>query len=374
MALPQTGVTLVAAGAPQFQSDMAAAQSAVDSFGASAGGAASQGLTAFGNAAAAGTSFLGNLGGALQSSLGVFGSFASGVANFLSPIGDLFDLVVRRIERLLVGQALRAVEQFIGGLITAATKGSELDTALGRLQTTLDNVSKVSLSPLVDQLGKIADKAGPAIAGFVQAAETQFSNLATNAFTWGSNVVTQFANGMWAAVGQVLDALTAIAEQIAYFLAPGSPPRILPKLDQWGTDAANEFLSGWSKADFSVFNDLSSTLTSLIQSLPVGIGKGGQANQVGLIDRVLGTREGIAQAVEELQTAGTISQSTINQITASVGTASASVRDFLVSTIKLQAANQGVAAAQANLNAVTKTYQDLLKPVDAQIAGITEAQ
>lgn len=368
MALPKTGVQLVADGADTFNKAMEAATASVDSFGKSASGAAAQGVSTFGKALDAGIGFVSNLGGSLKSTLGIFGGFGSGVASILNTLGSLFDRVFNQILRVTLRTIIRDVENFIGSMVSASIAGTQLEKDLGRLDESLKEVSKASFAPLVSELGSLVEKAAPSFLGVVQAAETYLGGIGKNALVWGENVVNQFAQGMFDAIGSILSALTSIANLVSYYLSPGSPPRLLPDIDKWGTAAANEFFGGWAKADFTVFNDLSSTLTSLIQSLPTG------NKDTSVIPRILGAREDLAGAVEELRATGSITSATMDKITAAVGTSDASVRAYLESMVRLQAANQGVKDAQDNLNKVTQTYNDLLKPVDAAIAGITEAQ
>lgn len=344
MALPPVGVTLTAQDANAFEAALKSANSTIASFG---------------QAATAVTSSVNS----------AFGGLASAASNILAPVTSIFDKIFNQVFRVLVRQAVREVENFIGSIAEAAIKGSDLETSISRLGVSLDSVAKSAFAPFVDQLGGMVANAAPAFLGVVQAAESYLGGLGQSALAWGSNLVTQFAQGMWDGVGAILSVLTDIANLISYWLSPGSPPRLLPDIDKWGTAAANEFFGGWGKADFSIFTDLSGTITNLIRSIPLPKG-----DQVGVVPSILGAREGIAAAVEELKTAGAISVETMNRITAAVGTSDDSVRAYLESMVRLQSASDTVKAAQDELNAATERYQSLLKPIDAQLAGITEEQ
>jgi hypothetical protein len=300
----------------------------------------------------------------------------SAINRGLESVGRMANEVVvgalRRVGELAVDALVaagRAAARYSADILQAAVDTSPLGDTLDRIKPSLVDITRVSFAPLFEQLDGMVQRAAPAFLGLVGAAETYLGGLAQSALSWGEGTIDSFAQGMWNAIGSVLDVLSSIGNAISYWLAPGSPPNLLPELDKWGTDAINEWLSGWGKGDFGVFNDLSSTLTSLIRSLPVPAG-----DQVGVIPRILGTREAIAQAVEEMRTAGAVSASTMDAIVAQVGTADASVRAYLESMIKLEASNQAVSDAQAALNQATDAYAELLKPIDDQLASISEEQ
>lgn len=277
----------------------------------------------------------------------------------------------RRLGELAVNGLLRAAQAasvFSQEILRAAFDNSDFDNTLGEVHQSLVNLTRTNFSPLVSQLDQLVKKTAPAFLGVVDFAQQSLAGLASNSLVWGQNVITQFANGMWNGVSAVMDALVAIGNMITSWLAPGSPPRLLPDIDQWGTDAMNEWLGGWAKGDFDIFRDISSTLEALIRSTSVG------GDDTDLIPRILGSREGIAQAVDELRTTGQVAESTIQAIMQQVGTADAGVRDYIQSIIALQAADEAVAEAQSDLNAIMAEYEALLKPIDDAISEIDEAQ
>lgn len=306
------------------------------------------------------------------SSLGKANAASDAAARGIGFIGQVAIGATRRLGELAVDglvAAGRAAFRFGADIAKAAVDVSPLGDTLDRLKPSLVEVTRVSFAPLFDSLDKLVQRAAPSFLAFVGAAEETLGGLAIQGLAWGEGFINSFAAGMWAAVGNVISVLTSIAQAITYWLAPGSPPRILPDLDQWGTDAMNEWLNGFNKADFGIFNDLSNTLTGLIRSLPVAGG-----DKLGVIPRILGAREGIAKAVSELRTAGAVSEATLQSIIGNVGTADDSVRAYVESLVKLNAADQVVSEAQARLTAATKAYNDALKPLDSQLANISESQ
>lgn len=91
----------------------------------------------------------------------------------------------------------------------------------------------------------------------------KLGQLAVDAFEWGANIVRQFASGIEGS-GYVADSLQRIADDIAYWLMPGSPPRLLPDLPEWGKGALEAYLSGWEGVGSP---DVKSYLADALKSL-----------------------------------------------------------------------------------------------------------
>lgn len=107
------------------------------------------------------------------------------------------------------------------------------------------------LDKLTGQIGSFAKKSTEVLSDFGQFANNLFSDLFNNISDYGSGLTESFADGISAAAGAVYDALSAIGKTITYWLIPGSPPKLLPNIDKWGTAAANQFLKGFTSADYS---------------------------------------------------------------------------------------------------------------------------
>ena len=328
--LTPVGVELVAAGGAQFAAGVQAASKQLNVLERSA------------KSATAGVNLLGQIGIGVLREIGAIGVRA-------------------------LAQAGRAALNFASDLTAAALENSALSKTVDTLYNSLVEVTRVSFTPLANQINQLATQAAPAFLGVVQRAEEAFAGLASNALTYGQNVVAQFAQGLWDGFVYVVDALTGLGDLISGWLAPGSPPKILPELDQWGTDAMNVYLSGWTKANFDIFNTIGSEIESLLRAQA-------PKNDTGLIPRILGTREAIAAAVEQARQMGQVTTESLNNIYKAAGATTPAVQDYLKSVFTLDLANKNLSAAQAELNRVTAEYQDLLKPIDAQLAGISESQ
>lgn len=308
--------------------------------------------------------------GKAVSSLNVFERAGKLAAASLKALDQVITGALRRIGELFVDGLIRAGRElfrFGQRVVEAAAEGTALDKSLDAMGQRLLGITKFNLDPLFTQLDGLLTRAAPAVEGFVNFFTSSLSGIAQDALTYGENISISLANGLWAGANAILDALIDIANMITYWLSPGSPPRLLPDLDTWGTEAANVYLAGWGNADFDVFNTISGTIEALLRSAaPRG--------DTNLIPTILGTREAIAQAIDQARELGTVTQASLDAIFQAAGATTPAMREYLESTFRLELANDNLSLAQLELNRVTKQYQDLLAPLDAEINAISEAQ
>ena len=96
-----------------------------------------------------------------------------------------------------------------------------------------------------------------------------FAGLAADAFSWGANIVRELAAGITGS-DYVAQALDDLAAQLTYWLAPGSPPRLLPDLTRWGMGAADAYFAGWSEAGPAAqayLNDLAKSVAPYLEDI-----------------------------------------------------------------------------------------------------------
>jgi hypothetical protein len=104
---------------------------------------------------------------------------------------------------------------------------------------------------------------------FVNNTSNSFVDLLISVTEYGYGLISSFADGIYAAINVVADALASMGDMITYWLAPGSPPNLLPDIDDWGTAAAQEFLDGFNEADIKVINDFGKTIEDTLSKLNV---------------------------------------------------------------------------------------------------------
>lgn len=104
---------------------------------------------------------------------------------------------------------------------------------------------------------------------FVNNTSNSFVDLLISVTEYGYGLISSFADGIYAAINVVADALASMGDMITYWLAPGSPPNLLPDIDDWGTAAAQEFLDGFNEADIKVINDFGKTIENTLDKLQI---------------------------------------------------------------------------------------------------------
>jgi hypothetical protein len=160
----------------------------------------------------------------------------------------------------------------------------------------------------MDGLGRMdmsaAQTAGH-IAGF-------FFGLAKQAVSWGFNIVDSLSVGILGALELVSRALGALGRMISGWLKPGSPPKLLPNLDEWGTEAAEVWLAGWTEADFGALREFGQVARDAIQAI------GGEDVEGASLVRV---SQGFAALLEQVRRTGHASVELFAEIREAAGAA-----------------------------------------------------
>jgi TP901 family phage tail tape measure protein len=137
------------------------------------------------------------------------------------------------------------------------------------------------------------------LGGLTRAMSGTLGDVERNANGWGRNIVIQLARGMAAAATAVIRVVNSIGIAITKLLKPGSPPKLLPEIDDWGTGTIDAWLSGFTAADFSVFDDLADTVERHLRNIA-------PADDTTLIERILGSREVLADIIRQIRETGQI--------------------------------------------------------------------
>lgn len=137
---------------------------------------------------------------------------------------------------------------------SAATMLRELaNEALGPMASLMARTVAPAVDIVIERLHGLGLAAIESGKTFIQAQSATFSQAAQNAAVWGFNIVAQLSAGMIQGAAEVLvAAMNFISRMLEAWLAPGSPPRVAPQLPQWGAAAMEQFLLGFTMADFDI--------------------------------------------------------------------------------------------------------------------------
>lgn len=240
------------------------------------------------------------------------------------------------------------VLQILGGIVAFIN---------GQYVTAFIALSYVSAS-VKGSLDTIAAGARDFLGG-VQAAlngaELAFANSLSNVVSYGAAMVNAFAEGILMSVSAVANALAAIGDMVSYWLAPGSPPRIAPDIDKWGTSAAEEFLKGFSEADLNTIGDFGSSIEEILKVLEVPDVD---------VENVVRT---FAEGFSNIQGGGDFGAENMARITELAGEAAPEVE-------KLTSRYIDLINEQSTLNALTKQYDTELQAAQSTLDGFANTE
>lgn len=224
-----------------------------------------------------------------------------------------------------------AVEGQLGKFYTTVLKSPEVNAAIERL---------------TEAVAKLAPYAS-ALAGF-------FTEIAAKAISWGTNITGSLADGLVAGARMVYQALMSLGGFIEYWLKPGSPPKLLPKLTVWGTGAANAYLEGWGKADFSTLTELGDVIEATLRNM-VSMG---DLPEKQLIPLLMGSQEDIAEAIEMVRTMGSVTEEAFQKIREAAGPAADIIDEYVSRYFEAEKASERVAKAQDELTQATQRAEE----------------
>lgn len=218
-----------------------------------------------------------------------------------------------------------------------------------------------------------------------------FNAFAADAKSWGQNIGIQLGNGIINAAIYVVKALTYLGQIISNWLKPGSPPKLLPDLDDWGTEAAQVWLDGWTSADFTVFNEIASQVESYVRNVNNMLESMGDSNATSNIaETIFSIRQVIQEAIDNLISkttfdsitiGGSISfeaisqiEQAIDKIREAVGHSNIALEEYVRSMLQLEVVSRAVSDAQAHLAETEKMFDDALSPLQKRLDEISKAR
>lgn len=251
-------------------------------------------------------------------------------------VGEVLLDTFNRIYANLVIYLIPAIKDFFSALGIGSPTVMQLASVLIIMSEAVILVIRAlstAVRKVTDFISTLSEKFG-----------TTFADVIKNAAGWGSGIIQALAEGMAKAVIYIIQVLNAIARIFTYWLHTSSAPKLLPDLAKWGKGAMEAWLEGWTSADFGLFRDITSVVSSFIRSIAHTI------PEANLIPRIIGARGAIEKAVNEIKKFGTITASTMKRIVNSVGSASEAMHNFVRETFEFAQISGIVKAAKKLLD------------------------
>lgn len=302
--------------------------------------------------------------------------------NELVPVLSQFtDLLQSRLLPVLtlVGQGLGTVTRWviankeailkgaivIGSMIAAyivVVKWTAIWTAVSAAATLATSALGAAIafltSPIAIVAAAVAGLVGLFVFSFSDIKEKTggfFQGMGKDLFSFGHGIIMALAQGMAAAIGAILDVLNAIGGLIANWLSPGSPPKLLPDIDKWGMGAMQEYLKGFTMADFDVFGQASDTIEKYLRGIDMPEDK--------LVPTIAKSRTALSALIKEYRDTGKVGEESFQNLFKAIGMANPAMQQYLRETIAVQ-------MAQEKLNNISKKYNEILSPLTTELAGI----
>lgn len=228
------------------------------------------------------------------------------------------------------------------------------------------NQERILAARREDALARIGQAFAPIYLTILQG----INSVIDQVLPYGEGIVRSLATGMVRGIIWLLPVIRNIRDFFIEWLRPSSPPKILPDLAKWGTEAMQVYLNAWSQADFGVLQNLGGAIESILRSFVTS----GKLAESEIVSRVFGTRQAITNAVNEWRRAGHITEGSINAIQQAAGEAGFGIAGLVRSYFDLEGASRRAAAAQEELSNVTEHYQRLLDPLQGQLDEINDKQ
>jgi hypothetical protein len=269
------------------------------------------------------------------------------------------------------------------GLADTAAQLTEQDKVMARYQLILDQtaLSQGDFARTSDQLANsqriLAAQVEDSSARFgqallpIQLAFTKgLSELITIVEPYGLNIMDSLASGLAQGIVSILPVLAQVRALFTYWLKPGSPPRLLKELTDWGQSAMQEYLRGWTLADFDALRSVGGIIEQVVRSFAAS----GEIKETDLVSRVFGTQRAMTQAIRDFRELGFVSEATLGSIADAAGPAGSEVAGLVREYFELQQATRKVSDAQDELNSITDRYAKALNPLQGQLDSVRAKQ
>jgi len=186
---------------------------------------------------------------------------------------------------------------------------------------------------------------------------SRWAEMAEKALRWGINVATEFASGLIRGATQALTAaMHFIGNLLSSWLAPGSPPKIMPNLDKWAQSAMNLYLHSMTQADFGILEGMQGPLSTALSRLV----DAGEMSQEGSVKLFRSLSEGMSKALA----AGKLGEGFLNRLSKAGGAYGKDLAELAKRQFKLAQATTAVKEAEEALERARTAQKDAQNNVE----------
>jgi len=340
---------------------------------------------------------------------GAASRMSTSLVGLTSSLKDLKNISLRELFAPAIKAVMPQLERFVTVLQTPEVrqKLNEWGDALGDVAVKAINFAEAMFAS-GDPIGYIALQIDKVVPGFFRFAESLkglgslFIDIAQEALSWGFNIGASLGEGIVQAASYIVQALSYIGNIIASWLRPGSPPRLLPELDDWGKGAAEVYVGGWglidastiggsftalesgiftalddinpeqagqqtaqrylkawSSADMSALKDIEKPIKEFLENMV----SAGSIKDIDLIPTLLGGKDAIAKAIQEIDSFGSTTQDTLDDIHSWISDVNPGLSGLVDSFLEWEKASKAVKDAQDDLNRVNEEFEDRIKGI-----------
>lgn len=237
----------------------------------------------------------------------------------------------------------KAAREVVKAFTAAIQEGGALYPMMVRLGAIADIITEA--------LASLATKGTAAVIEFLSSLQITFGDSIQSAFEWGYELVVNFAQGIIDAAASVLvQAINFLGSVLAGWLAPGSPPKVAPDIIKWGVGAMNEYLHGFTTADFGILKNIQSPLKSAFDLMV----SAGEKSRKDASAAFLGLNEDIAKVLSGDEKAD---EGLFARIAREAGEFGNEIADLVRGQIALAQASDDVAEAQERINDALEQQQ-----------------
>lgn len=311
---------------------------------------------------------------AAEGTVGVLADMQSAFRGEFDPIQKYIPLInAASVQQLAMEQsgkgAAKALTSLDKALATQTLLLQGAGVAAGDFARTINGIAnqeRILDSKRQDALATIGQAFAPIYLTILQG----LNDVIDQVTPYGEGIVQSLATGMVRGIIFLLPVIRQIRDFFIEWMRPSSPPKFLPDLAKWGAEAMQVYLNGWSQADFGVLQNLGGAIEGILRSFVTS----GKIAENDIVNRVFGSRQAIASAVNEWRRAGSITEGSINAIEAAAGPAGFALAGLVRSYFDMEGASRRAAAAQQELTDVTERYERLLDPLQGALDEINAKQ